>query len=114
MPNITVCQKCGDARYEDRKCQTCADQVQPLTAGEEISLTNFLIALKGPVEFECEYKNWRGEVAPRRLRAVAFWHGSTEWHPTPGLMLKAVDLDKDAERDFAVADFNMTTLRAVQ
>ncbi|PWE32883.1 hypothetical protein DDZ14_08615 [Maritimibacter sp. 55A14] len=72
------------------------------------------MALKGPVEFQCEYRNWRGEVATRRLRPVAFWHGSTEWHPTPGLMLKAVDLDKDAERDFAVADFNMTTLRAVQ
>ena len=88
--------------------------VIPLTAGEEISLINFLIALKGPVEFECEYRNWRGEVAMRRLRAVAFWHGSTEWHPAPGLMLKAVDLDRDAERDFAVADFNMTTLRAIR
>lgn len=89
-------------------------EVEPLTAGEEIDLTNFLIAMKGPVEFECEYRNWRGEVGTRRLRAIAFWHGSTEWHPKPGLMLKAVDLDKNAERDFAVADFNMTTLRAVQ
>lgn len=60
------------------------------------------------------YRNWRGEMATRRLRPVAFWHGSTEWHPTPGLMLKAVDLDKDAERDFAVADFNTATLRVVQ
>lgn len=89
-------------------------EVEPLTVGEEIFLTNFMIiALEGPVEFACEYRNWRGEVATRRLRAIAFWHGSTEWHPTPGLMLKAVDLDKDAERDFAVAGFNMTTMRAV-
>lgn len=89
-------------------------ELEPLTAGEEISLTNFLIALKGPVEFECEYRNWRGEIAVRRLRAIAFRHGATEWHPTPGLMLKAVDLDKDVERDFAVADFNTATLRAVK
>lgn len=32
-------------------------EVEPLNAGEEIDLTNFLIALKGPVEFECEYRN---------------------------------------------------------
>lgn len=89
-------------------------EVEPLTAGEEIALANFLIALKEPVEFECEYQNWRGEVATRRLRPIKFWHGSTVWHPTPGLMLKAVDLDKNAERDFAVADINMATLRAVQ
>ncbi len=86
---------------------------KPLSASEELSLANFLIALKGPVEFECEYRNWRGEVATRRLRAIAFWYGSTEWHPTPGLMLKAIDLDKNAERDFAAADFSTATLRAV-
>ena len=85
-------------------------EVKPLTASEELSLTNFLIALRGPVEFECEYRNWRDEVDRRRLRIVAFWHGSTEWHPTPGLMLKAVDLVKGAERDFRVEDFNLSTL----
>ena len=89
-------------------------EVEPLSDDEQIRLTNFLIALKGPVEFECEYKNWRGEVATRRLRAIAFWHGSTEWHPTPGLMLKAEDLDKQVDRDFAVADFNLGTLRKIQ
>lgn len=89
-------------------------KVEPLITGEEIFLTNFMIGLKGPVEFECEYRNWRGEVAVRRLRAIAFWYGSTEWHPTPGLMLKAVDLDKNAERDFAVTDFNTATLQAVK
>lgn len=88
-------------------------EIHPLSAGEEISLTNFLIALRGPLEFECEYCNWRGEVATRRVRALAFWYGSTEWHPTPGLMLKAVDLEKNAERDFAVGDFSIGTLRAV-
>lgn len=88
-------------------------QAEPLTAGEEPALANFQIALKDPVEFECEYRNWRGEVATRRLRAIGLWHGSTKWHPMPGLMLKAVDLDKNAERDFALADFNMTTLRII-
>jgi len=88
-------------------------EVEPLAASEKISLANFLIALKSPVEFECEYRNWRGEVATRRLRAIAFWYGSTAWHPTPGLMLRAVDLDKNAERDFAVADLNLTTFRAI-
>lgn len=87
--------------------------LEPLTTGEQISLSNFLIAIKGPFEFECEYRNWRGEIGVRRLRAIAFWHGSTEWHPTPGLMLKAFDLDKETERDFAADDFNFATLRAL-
>ncbi len=85
--------------------------VEPLSAEEEFSLANMLMALKAPVEFSCVYKNWRGEVAERRLRAISLWHGVTEWHPVPGLMLKAIDLEKNVERDFRLTDIDISTLK---
>lgn len=85
--------------------------VEPLNADEEMQLANMLIALKEPIKFSCEYKNWRGEVSRRRLIAIEFWHGSTEWHPEPGLMLKAIDRNKGTMRDFRVTDFDLSTLR---
>jgi len=53
---------------------------------------------------EFTYRNWRGKVRRRRVRVVEEWHGATEYHPEPQRLLKAVDLDEDAERDFAIAD----------
>jgi len=85
--------------------------VEPLSAGEEVQLANFLIALSNPPILSCEYRNWRGEVSARRFSPIEFWYGSTEWHPEPGLMLKALDYGKNAERDFRLADFNISTLR---
>lgn len=51
-----------------------------------------------------EYKNWKGKVGIRRVMPKKIWYGSTKWHPDEGWLLKAHDLDKDAERDFAVMD----------
>lgn len=85
--------------------------ILPLTHHEGMMLANIMIAMKSPVELECEYRNWRGETTTRRLRALSFWHGSTKWHPETGWLLEAFDMDKRVERDFAVADFNWTTLR---
>ncbi|MCZ7861508.1 hypothetical protein O9X98_08860 [Agrobacterium salinitolerans] len=92
---------------------TPSEEVEALDDEEKVRLANMLIVVKGDMPLTCEYKNWRGEVAVRRLRPISFWYGSTEWHPTPGLMLKAFDLDKNEERDFCVADFNTSTLRPV-
>ncbi len=50
------------------------------------------------------YTNWRGEYAVRRIIPVRVWFGSTDWHPAPQWMLTAIDVEKGAERDFAVAD----------
>lgn len=86
----------------------------PLTPSEEVELTNLLIGLKGPVELSCDYTNWRGETANRRIRIKGFWYGSTDWHPEDSLMLKAYDFDKKAERDFRVADFDTKTLKQLQ
>lgn len=53
------------------------------------------------------YTNYRGETSLRNLHPVRMWWGGTEWHPEPQLLLTAFDHDKNAYRDFAVADFDL-------
>lgn len=50
------------------------------------------------------YTNWRGETAEREIIPVKVWFGSTEWHPEPQWFLAAIDVEKDAPRDFAMKD----------
>ena len=51
------------------------------------------------------YTNWRGETSKRTIKPKYIWFGATEWHPEPQWLLTAFDLEKDAERDFALKDF---------
>ena len=51
------------------------------------------------------YTNWKGETAQRRIIPHRIWWGSTEWHPEPQWLLTALDVDKQADRDFALKDF---------
>lgn len=58
-----------------------------------------------PHDLVVRYTNWRGRTSRRRLRPISLWHGSTEWHPEPQWLLKAVDHQRGPEpRDFALAD----------
>ncbi len=57
-------------------------------------------------EVSIEYTNWRGETAMRRIIPIEIWFGSTGWHKTPQWLLKALDIEKDAERDFALGDIH--------
>lgn len=50
------------------------------------------------------YKNWRGEIAERVIEPQRIWFGTTQWHPTSQWLLHAYDQDRNAERDFALAD----------
>lgn len=49
------------------------------------------------------YTNWRGETATRRIVPVKFYFGDTSWHPKPQWLLRALDVDRGLERDFAVS-----------
>lgn len=51
------------------------------------------------------YTNWKGETAQRTIIPRRVWWGSTEWHPEPQWLLTAFDVDKGAQRDFALKDF---------
>jgi hypothetical protein len=74
-----------------------ADLVEPTLAEVPLHLTP-----TQPIRFV--YRNWRGEVATRRVDAINVWFGSTEWHPVPQWFVKAMDLDKHEMRDFAMKD----------
>jgi len=50
------------------------------------------------------YTNWRGETSERKVKPIKIWFGSTEWHKEEQWLLRALDITKDAERDFALKD----------
>lgn len=52
------------------------------------------------------YTNWEGITADRKIQPLHIWFGATEYHKTPQFLLNAIDLDKDAERDFAMNDIH--------
>lgn len=51
------------------------------------------------------YQNWRGEVAIREIKPICLWFGQTQWHPEDQWFLKAWDVEKQVERDFALTGF---------
>ena len=51
------------------------------------------------------YRNYRGELSERRIVPKSIRFGATEWHPEPQWLLLAHDLDKQADREFALKDF---------
>lgn len=59
-------------------------------------------------EIHFTYKNYRGEIGRRRVRArdihVSF--GATHYHPEPQIIFRAFDLDKEAVREFAMKDMD--------
>ena len=55
-------------------------------------------------QLRIEYTNWRGETSLRTIVRLNIWFASTEWHPVEQWLMRAVDIEKDAERDFALTD----------
>lgn len=56
--------------------------------------------------FRFIYRNHRGVVSERFVKPITLWFGKTGWHPEYQWFLKAFDLDKRSERDFALQDIN--------
>lgn len=56
---------------------------------------------------EIIYTNHRGITDKRTIIPGMMWFGSTEWHPEPQWLIKAWDVEKQAERDFALKDFGL-------
>jgi hypothetical protein len=53
------------------------------------------------------YTNHRGESGTRRIVPTRIRWGSTAWHTRPQWLMDAFDLDKGAERTFALAKMTM-------
>lgn len=62
---------------------------------------------KPPEPIEFGYTNYRGEYSIRRAVPVRVYFGSTEWHPEPQWLMSAFDLEKGADRDFALKDIGL-------
>jgi len=50
------------------------------------------------------YTNYRGETSIRSIIPKSIKFGSTEWHPQEQWLLEAYDIDKNADRSFAIKD----------
>ena len=52
------------------------------------------------------YTNWRGETSKRKIIPIKIWFGCSEWHKEEQWLLKATDLEKSADRDYALKDIS--------
>lgn len=52
------------------------------------------------------YRNWRGETGTRTAVPVNLWFGNSEWHPEDQWFIRAIDVEKGEERDFALLDMS--------
>ena len=59
--------------------------------------------MANPPVLTITYTNWRGETATRRIQPIGFFYGETTWHKGGQWLLKALDVDRNLERDFAVS-----------
>jgi hypothetical protein len=74
-------------------------------ASEEIVLGPAQMAnLPSSREVSILYRNWKGEVAWWRIVPLSIRFESSQWHPVPQWIMRALDIDKEAERSFAIAD----------
>ena len=50
------------------------------------------------------YTNWKNVTATRTIRPIEIWYGSTEYHTSEQWLLRALDIEKNEERNFAMQD----------
>lgn len=50
------------------------------------------------------YTNWKGETAERTIVPIELWYGATDYHPEEQWLLRALDIEKNDERNFAIKD----------
>lgn len=51
-----------------------------------------------------DYINWQGVPASRKAEVQSIHYGETEYHPAPQWLMSAWDLEKQANRVFAMKD----------
>lgn len=85
---------------EDKRVSESKDDVADEVVLRETGVCN----LPTPREVRILYKNWKGEVAWRRVVPLSVGFEKSQWHPVEQWVLYAFDVDKGAERSFAMAD----------
>jgi predicted DNA-binding transcriptional regulator YafY len=56
-----------------------------------------------PMAIVLDYTNWKGERRDRRVMPLTLWFGVSEFHNEPQWFIRAMDLERNAMRDFALA-----------
>jgi predicted DNA-binding transcriptional regulator YafY len=56
-----------------------------------------------------DYTNYRGERGMRTIRPMEMFFGLNDFHPGEQWLLKAIDVEKNAERVFAMKDIHSWT-----
>ena len=51
-----------------------------------------------------KYKNWKGETSIRNVIPKEIWYGDSKFHKGSQWFMKAYDVDKKSERNFAIID----------
>ena len=59
-----------------------------------------------PEAVRFEYMNYRGVVSTRVVKPIRIWFGSNQYHPHPQWIMRALDLERNVERDFALRDIS--------
>jgi predicted DNA-binding transcriptional regulator YafY len=57
-------------------------------------------------EVVIDYTNWHGERAERRIMPLGVSYENNEWHPETQWLLYAIDLERDEDRCFALANIH--------
>lgn len=91
----------GSIRYKRLKKNVEAER----TSLDEPDETGITLS----AEISMVYRNYRGETSHRTIRPVSLSLTSTEYHADMQWILRAWDVDKGAERDFALRDCNFKT-----
>ena len=60
--------------------------------------------IQGDQEVKILYTNWKGNTSYRNIIPKNIEFKSTEWHKDKQWILNAYDVDKQADRGFAVKD----------
>jgi len=92
------------AQVTDLQRQRMARALAAADAAASKQDANPAVMLDSPQPVLIEYINWRDEIGFRRILPHRIMYGSTEWHPNAQWLLEATDLDKNAERIFALGD----------
>lgn len=58
--------------------------------------------LDNPIEIT--YKNWKGVISNRIVVPITLWYGESDFHKGNQWFLKAYDINKLDNRDFAIKD----------
>ena len=56
------------------------------------------------------YTNWQGKTGYRNIIPKSIEYKSTEWHKEEQWILNAFDVDKEADRGFAIKDIKEWTV----